>query len=211
MGDLQLLRLALHEIRTPLTSVQLNAQLIEHSLGQRGLEKECRLAATIVSAARKLDALTGELEDVARLRSGKVALDLRMHDLARVLPEILARHAGGTDSSRIRTVIPAGPLPLMVDARRLDRLVENLILIGQRLDTGGTGIALRADASDAAVHISVTVPAAPGAAVPSDDQLGLGFILARILVECQGGQLAAHSGPAGEVILRLSLPTPGRV
>ena len=56
--DYRMLRLALHEMRTPLTSVQLNAQLIERSLMKLGLEKECRLAAMIVSSARKLDALT---------------------------------------------------------------------------------------------------------------------------------------------------------
>jgi len=67
LGDQHLFRLALHEIRTPLTAVQLNAQLIERSLGKLGLEKECRLAGTIISAARKLDELTQELGDIARL------------------------------------------------------------------------------------------------------------------------------------------------
>ena len=40
LANYQLLRLALHEMRTPLTSVQLNAQLIERSLAKLGLDKE---------------------------------------------------------------------------------------------------------------------------------------------------------------------------
>ena len=79
--DYRMLRLALHEMRTPLTSVQLNAQLVERSLTKLGLDKECRLVAMIVSSARKLDALTQELSDVARLRSGAAKLELRTQDL----------------------------------------------------------------------------------------------------------------------------------
>jgi K+-sensing histidine kinase KdpD len=213
LDDYDLLRLALHEMRTPLTSVQLNAQLIERSLVKLGFEKECRLAGTIVSAARKLDALTQELGDIARLLSGKVALDLRVHDLARLLPEILSRNIGAPDSSRIQVVFPAGPLPITLDAHRLDRILTNLILIGLRLDAGETGIDLRASADETEVQISVTAPADTSSStrtLPSDDELGLGFFLARILIECHGGRLETQMGPDREVVLRFSLPIAGR-
>jgi len=209
LGDFQLFRLALHELRTPLTSVQLNAQLIERSLVKLGLENECRLAGTIVSAARKLDELTQELGDVFRLCSGKIALDLRTHDLSLILPEILSRHGGTTQAHRVHTMVPDHPLPITVDARRLDRVVGNLILIGQRLDVLGIGIDLRASASLAEVEISVSVPAGPAEAAlapPGDDELGLGFLVSRILVECHGGKLEAQRGPAREVVLRCVLP-----
>jgi K+-sensing histidine kinase KdpD len=208
-GDFQLFRLALHEMRTPLTSVQLNAQLIERSLVKLGLENECRLAGTIVSAARKLDELTQELMDMARLCSGKIALDLRTHDLTRLLPEILSRHGGTAEGHRVHTTVPDHPLPITVDARRLDRIVSNLILIGLRLDVLGAGIDLRANASPAEVEISVSVPATPSEAapaLPSDDELGLGFLVSRILVECHGGKLEAQRGPAREVVLRCGVP-----
>jgi K+-sensing histidine kinase KdpD len=47
-------------------------------------------------------------------------------------------------------------------------------------------------------------------AAPSDDKLGLGFLLARILVECHGGKLEAQRGSTGELVLRFSLPSAGR-
>ena len=203
--DYQLLRLALHELRTPLTSVQLNAQLIERSLGQRGFEKECHLAATIISAARKLDALTSELGDMARLGSGEVALDLRMHDLARLLPEMLGRQLDGADSKRIRVAIPDQLPSIMVDVRRLERVVSDLIAIGLHLDAGGAGIDLCAKASEGEIQISITVATDPGAAAPSEEALGLRFFLARILVECHGGKLVVQTEPAGQVVLRFSL------
>jgi K+-sensing histidine kinase KdpD len=213
LGDQHLFRLALHEIRTPLTAVQLNAQLIERSLGKLGLEKECRLAGTIISAARKMDELTQELGDIARLISGKVALDLRAHDLTRLLPDILSHQVGVMDGSRIRMAIPAGPLLITVDARRLDRIVANLISIGLRLDVGGTGLDLRVSTTEAEVQIHITVTTdAHGdrVAVPSDEELGFGFLVARTLIECHGGGLEVQNGPACEVVLRCSLPIAGR-
>jgi K+-sensing histidine kinase KdpD len=209
LASFQLLRLAVHEMRTPLTSVQLNAQLLERSLVKLGLEKECRLAGTIVSAVRKLDELTQELGDIARLHSGENELDLRVHDLTRLLPEILARHMGPSDSPRIRMEVPLSPLPVRVDARRLDRIVSSLVRTGLRFDGAGTGIALSVNASEAEVEISIVAPAhASDTALttPSDLELGLEFLLARVLVECQGGKLQAQRGPAREVVLRFSLP-----
>ncbi len=208
-ADFQLLHLALHEMRTPLTSVQLNAQLIERSVARLGLENEGRLAENIVSAARKLDELTQELADMARLCSGKTTLDLRVHDLARLLPEILSRQVRTSDNHRVRTMVPDRPLPVTADARRLERIVGNLIRVGLRLDVLGTGIDLRVNAGEAEVEISVAAPASTSdtaPVVPSGDELGLGFLLARILVECHGGKLEVQREPAREVVFRFSLP-----
>jgi hypothetical protein len=305
LANYQLLRLALHEMRTPLTSVQLNAQLIERSLAKLGLDKECRLAGTIVSAARKLDGLTQELGEAARLLSGKISLDLRVHDLARVVPEILSRHVAAPDSNRIRLEIPPGPLPITADERCLDRILTNLVQIGLGLDAGENGIDLRVSTAEVEVVVEISVPTpappvgigvkrpqvdhplpsgegrgegtalhvescrrrshstlvtstsgsveappsppspSPGGrgvprfedsyprittghldtrltrlmpappvggplALPSDEELGLGFCLARVLVELHGGKLEAQSGPAHEVVLCFSLTSPGR-
>jgi signal transduction histidine kinase len=208
-ADFQLLRLALHELRTPLTSIQLNAQLIERSLEKLGLEKECGLAGTIVSAARKMDGLTRELGDIARLMSGSVALDLAVHDLSPLLPDILARHRGAADGHGIRVVAPAGPLPIVADLRCLDRILSNLVSLGLRLDSDGTGIDLRVSTSETEIEFSIITPANTSEvtlAVPSDDKLGLRFLLARVLVECHGGKLEAQRGAVGEIALRFSLP-----
>ncbi len=198
-----MLRLALHEMRTPLTSVQLNAQLIERSLTKLGLEKECHLAAMIVSSARKLDALTQELGDVARLRAGKADLDVRSHDLTRWLPEFLSRHAGDMDTTRIRIALPAGPLPMSVDGRRLDRIFFNLLLTALNQDTGRAGIDLQVSEVEDKVRFTLTAPCETEA--PSDDALGLGLLIARFLVACHGGKLAV-SQRARDLVLCFWLP-----
>jgi signal transduction histidine kinase len=208
-GDFQLLRLAVHELRTPLTSIQLNAQLMARSLATSGLEKECRLTGTIISAARKLDGLTRELGEVVRLMSGEVALDLRACDLTQLLPEILARSGRAPDDNPIRVAVPPGPFPITADARCLERILTNLILIGQRLVARGSGIDLRVSANECDVEFSVVAPVQESGgtlALPSDEKFGLGFFLARILVECHRGKLETQWGSATELVLRFSLP-----
>jgi K+-sensing histidine kinase KdpD len=207
--DYRMLRLALHEMRTPLTAVQLNAQLIERSLTKLGLEKECRLASMIVSSVRKLDALTQDLGEVARLHSGKACLDVRTHDLSRLLPELLSRHAGEMDVGRIRVAVPAGPLPMAVDARRLDRILANLLPIALNQDSQRSGIDLQVVTAEARAHFTVTAHAesagtAPG--VPSEEALGLGALVARFLVERHGGELEISQEAARDLVLRFWLP-----
>jgi signal transduction histidine kinase len=207
--DYRMLRLAVHEMRTPLTSVQLNAQLIERSLMKLGLEKECRLAAMIVSSARKLDALTRELGDVARLRTGKVDLDVRTHDFSRLLPEFLSRHAGELDVGLIRIAAPSGPLPIAVDARRLDRILANLLTLALNQDKGRAMIDLQVSAAEDRVRFTLTAHATPSGAepgVPSDDAAGLGALVARFLVERHGGELEVSRGSTNDLVLHFWLP-----
>ncbi len=204
-----MLRLALHELRTPLTSVQLNAQLIERSLVKLGLEKEGRLAATIVSSARRLDALTQKLGDVARLRSGSATLDVGAHDLSRLLPEFLSRHAETLEVGRIRMSIPGGPLPIAADARRLDGILADLLSIALDRDEGRAGIDLRVTATAGEINFAVTVPGAASGdppEAPSEDALGLGFLVARHLIECHGGKLDVRGESGGTLVLSFGLP-----
>ena len=210
--DLQLLRLALHELRNPLTSVQLNGQLLEQALGQPGLEKERRLAGMIVSSARKLDTLTQDLADVARLRGGQLVADAdaRAHDLSRLLPEILSRLGETLDSSRIRLAISPGPVPILADARRLERVLGNLLSIGLRHAASQADIELRVSASRSEIVFDVIGPVCsdlpkPSATAPSDSTLGLGFVVARLMVEAHGGKLEAQDLD-GVLVLRFSLP-----
>jgi signal transduction histidine kinase len=210
--DQQLLRLALHELRNPLTSVQLNGQLLERALGKPGLEKERRFAAMIVSSARKLDILTQDLADVARLRAGQVAADARAHDLARLLPAILSRLDATLDQSRVRVAIPPGSLPVRVDAHRLERILANLLSLGLRHATGQADIELRVSVNGSEIVFDVIVPVGSNlpkrsAAAPGDSTLALGFVVARAMVEAHGGKLAARQDSPGALVFHFSLTT----
>jgi len=124
----QMIRLVSHDIRNPLTSVHLNAQLLQKALAERGLEKEQRLASVVIAAARRLDAMIEELVDSSRVRSGQLRLELRPVAIEHMLPEILARNARSLDTTRVRLALPDGPVLITADIVRLERALISVLL-----------------------------------------------------------------------------------
>jgi signal transduction histidine kinase len=68
------IRLIAHDLRSPLTAMQLNAQLIERAASQDARAKEQRWATLIASAARRMDRMIQLLVDAERIRSGRIEL-----------------------------------------------------------------------------------------------------------------------------------------
>jgi signal transduction histidine kinase len=218
----QLIRLVSHDIRNPLTSVQLNAQLLQKSLAERCLEKEERLASIVIAAARRLDAMIEELVESSRLRSGQLRLVLRPVSIERAVPEILARNACAFDTTRVRLALPDGPVRVTVDIARLERVVTSLLIIALRNCADGAEVALRVALVGDEVRFAVVVPGRAHASEdppspPSsyfgqprtDHGYGLGFFIARMLVERHGGRLWVEGAPDRGATLHFALPVRG--
>ena len=154
----QMIRLVSHDIRNPLTSVHLNAQLLQKALTERGLEKEQRFASVVIAAARRLDAMIEELVDSSRVRSGQLRLELRPVAIEHMLPEILARNARSLDTTRVRLALPDGPVLITADIVRLERALISVLLIALQNCADGAEVTLRVAAADDEVRFAVVVP-----------------------------------------------------
>lgn len=117
-----------HEIRTPLTAIQSYSEVL---LARTDAAPEIRaeFLAIINREARRLAILINDLQDLARLEAGRVALHTTPCALAPLLAEaietttILAREKGLEITSDI-----AGDLPLVqVDPQRVVRVFTNLL------------------------------------------------------------------------------------
>jgi PAS domain S-box-containing protein len=218
----QLIRLVSHDIRNPLTSVHLNAQLLQKALAEQGLEKEQRLASMVIAAARRLDAMIEELVDSSRVRSGQLRLELRPVAIERLVPEILARNSSTLDTSRVRLALPGGPVRITADVARLERVLTSLLLIALRECADGAEVALRVAVADDEVRFAVVVPGRAHASEeppspPSsqfaqsrtDRGYGLGLFIARMLVERHGGRLWVEGSPDRGATLHFALPLGG--
>jgi K+-sensing histidine kinase KdpD len=218
----QLIRLVSHDIRNPLTSVHLNAQLLQKNLAERGLEKEQRLASVVIAAARRLDAMIEELVDSSRVRSGQITLELRPVAVERAVPEILARAACTLDTTRIRLVLPSGPVRVTADLARLERVLTSLLVIALRNCADGAEVALRVAVADDEVrfavvaprrgHLSEEAPSPPSSQFAQsriDHGYGLGLFIARMLVERHGGRLWVEGDPNHGASLHFALPVGG--
>jgi two-component system, OmpR family, sensor kinase len=144
----EFLAIAGHELKTPLAALQLQVEGLRRQVEKDAFrDAPARLALRLAKAealVRRLETLIGNLLDVSRIASGRLALDLEEVDAGALLHEVLERfeeplrRAGCAVQLEIE-----GPLRGRWDRVRLDQVFTNLL--GNALKYGaGRPIAIRA-------------------------------------------------------------------
>jgi hypothetical protein len=170
------LRLIAHELRNPLTAVQLNAQLIERALRRESRAKELAWAAGIVTAARRMEHMIELLVEAERLRSGRSGLALEPLVFASWLAQCLVEAPLAFDRTRLQVETASPTLAILADPRRLKSVMLTLLDLAGAYSPQGP----------------VLVNVCKGQASPT--------LHCSILVERQGGQVedAGGDGQVGE-------------
>jgi two-component system nitrogen regulation sensor histidine kinase NtrY len=116
-----------HEIKNPLTPIQLSAQRLRKRFLERLDESERRLldecTATIVSQVEALKHLVTEFSSFARLPTA----ELRPESLAEVVEEALVLYREGHPEVRFRFVAGAGVPPVELDRAAIQRALINML------------------------------------------------------------------------------------
>lgn len=122
----ELLSIAAHEIRGPITSIHLAVQsLVEQKVPEDAMP---RLLGIVERADRKLVRFVEELLDVGRIRSGRFEFTFERVDLAEIVREVVG--SWGTDLARSGSslsVTATGPVVGTWDRLRLEQVVTNLL------------------------------------------------------------------------------------
>lgn len=212
----QLLRDVSHELRSPLTRIQMALSLAERDADSRYLDR-------IRIEGERLDALIGEILAYARLQHAD-ALETHSFDLAECLADIVA-DAELEGRPRGVSVDLDAPDRLMIrgDRQALHRAIENVVRNAVRHSPGGERVAVRLERNEGQIDLSVTDQ---GSGVPAGDLErifepfvrlspersetgtggGIGLAIARAAVERHGGRIAADNADSGGLIVTLSLP-----
>ena len=116
-----------HEIKNPLTPIQLSAERIAHRLSPKleGADQAmlARSVDTIVNQVQAMKQLVNEFRDYARLP----AAQLSALDLNALVGEVLALYATAQEAGHLRAECAPG-LPLIVgDATQLRQVIHNLV------------------------------------------------------------------------------------
>jgi nitrogen fixation/metabolism regulation signal transduction histidine kinase len=116
-----------HEIKNPLTPIQLSAERLQHKLQAKleGPDQTLleRSVATIVNQVQSMKQLVNEFRDYARLP----AAQLTPLDLNALVAEVLALYGQVQEQGRLQAQLGAG-LPLILgDATQLRQVVHNLV------------------------------------------------------------------------------------
>ncbi|MBV9791781.1 MAG: PAS domain S-box protein, partial [Chloroflexi bacterium] len=129
----EFLSIASHELKTPITSLQLQAQSLMRnakkgglsSLGQDRLLHKLEL---IVQQTERLTKLTNDLLDVARIRSGRIEMRLEEIDLTQAVRDVVQRFEDQIEAAGCALTLHAEPGAVInADRIRLEQVVMNLL------------------------------------------------------------------------------------
>ncbi|QDL56237.1 sensor histidine kinase [Rhodoferax aquaticus] len=120
-----------HEIKNPLTPIQLSAERLEHKLASKlqGTELQILVKSvkTIVDQVDAMKRLVNEFRDYARLP----AADLKAVDINTLVSDILQLYETGPERCPVRMELdPSCPL-VQGDAQQLRQVIHNLVQNGQ--------------------------------------------------------------------------------
>jgi signal transduction histidine kinase len=122
------LHVASHELRGPLSTLQLAVQLLARDLARDDRAKAVLRLELVQRQARRLGRLTEALLDVSRITSGQLTLVREELDLAALANEVAARHADEAEGAGVRlSVLAPGPVPCLADPERVEQVLANLV------------------------------------------------------------------------------------
>ena len=116
-----------HEIKNPLTPIQLSAERLEHKLAAKMAEPDramlSRSVATIVAQVQAMKQLVDEFRDYARLPAAR----LTPLNLNALVVEVLGLYASAQEQGQLQAQL-ADPLPKIEgDATQLRQVIHNLV------------------------------------------------------------------------------------
>jgi signal transduction histidine kinase len=205
-----------HEIKNPLSTVQLNLQLLQEDIGPDN-PAYSRVASRLNTVKNETFRLREILDDFLRY-AGRIELDRRPTDLRQLLEELVDFYAPQTQLQRVQLRLQAGePVTISVDPKLLKQAVLNLMINGtQAMTTGGDLILkLTADRDSAKIDVIDTGPGiAPDTLAKIFDAYyttkrggtGLGLAMARRIIREHSGDLTAASEVGKGSIFTITLP-----
>ena len=144
-----------HELRTPLTTIRLAGDLL---YDQRATfpPDTARTAELLHTQVQRFEVLLADLLEISRYDAGAVELDIEPTNLVRLVEVAVESMAAlaAERGSDLRVVAPGGYFEAEVDARRIRRILRNLL--GNAVEHGeGRDIEVTVDSNQNAVAIAV--------------------------------------------------------
>ncbi|GAA0597706.1 MtrAB system histidine kinase MtrB [Kutzneria viridogrisea] len=144
-----------HELRTPLTTVRMAADVLHASREQfpAGLSRSTEL---LVDELDRFEALLGDLLEISRLDAGVEDLAADLVDVRGIVERAVASVSAiaGTAGSEVEIYAPEDEVPAEVDARRVERVLRNLL--ANAVDHG-EGLPVRVRVATSAEAVAITV------------------------------------------------------
>jgi PAS domain S-box-containing protein len=222
----EFLSIASHELKTPVTSLKLELQILDRKMKKNSQELipaaviQGRLTTAIRQTGR-IENLIENLLDISRIRTGKLGIDTEMLDFTSIVNDLVARmgdlaRASGSSIS----VSSEGPVEGYYDSIRIEQVISNLISNAIKYGEGKPiEVTIRSDTQ--AVILTVRDH---GIGISKEDQdriferferavssrnfggLGLGLYISKEIIQAHGGSIRVESDLKHGSTFTISLP-----
>ena len=206
-----------HEIKNPLSTVQLNLQLLAEDVTPDN-PAHSRISNRLGVVQRETSRLRDILEDFLRY-AGRLELDRKPVELNQLLEELVDFFAPQAQASRVQIRLKRSASPVManVDPKLIKQALLNLMLNGvQAMPGGGELILSMAMRDDRAILDVIDT----GSGIPEDvlpkifqayyttkrGGTGIGLAMTKRIVEEHGGSIQVRSDPGKGTDFTIELP-----
>ncbi|EJY58430.1 two-component sensor, partial [Pseudomonas aeruginosa CIG1] len=212
---------ASHELRTPVTGMQMAFSLLRERLDFPAESREADLIQTVDEEMSRLVLLINDLLNFSRYQTGMQKLELASCDLVDLLTQAQQRFIPKGEARRVSLQLELGDeLPrLQLDRLQIERVIDNLLENALRHSSEGGQIHLQARRQGDRVLIAVEDN---GEGIPFSQQgrifepfvqvgrkkggAGLGLALCKEIIQLHGGRIAVRSQPGQGARFYMLLP-----
>ncbi|MGZ9006473.1 MAG: sensor histidine kinase, partial [Burkholderiales bacterium] len=209
-----------HDLRAPLSTIAASAAALKILLERQNVSHAAGPVDAILRSTRRMSEMIEDLLETTRLESGAIQLHVSQLDLTELATSVIASLAA--NASRSIHLDAAGPVTVIGDAGRLERVLENLIGNAIRYSPLETPVRVEVVNRDDETVVTVTDrgPGISAEELPklfqrfyrgahetgSSTGLGLGLYTSRLIIESHHGRIWADSKTGAGSTFGFALP-----
>jgi signal transduction histidine kinase len=209
-----------HDLRTPLTTVLGISLTLERRAAGLPSDDVADLLRRLSTSARKLDGLLADLLDLDRLARGTLSPRRQVVDVGGLTRRVVDDAGVAAEHT---VVVEAPPVAIAVDAPKVERIVENLVVNAARHTAAGTTIWVCVQPQADGGVLLLVEDEGPGVPAELREQIfqpfrkgrnvadyapgsGIGLALVARFASLHGGRAWVEDRPGGGASFRVLLP-----
>ncbi len=215
-----------HDLRTPLASIKAGVTSLMDSWSEHDEGQRQELLQTMLEETDRLNRLVGNLLNLARARTGGLALEKELTPFEDIIEGVLTRMRGALAGFQLRTKIRPDLPAIWVDPLEMDQVLTNILENALRHSPPGGEITVAAAPWHGGVQLRIS-DRGPGIAAGDRDRVfdpfyrgrgdrsragtGLGLAIARAVVVAHGGRIRIEDTPGSGATVVIELPSGAEV
>jgi signal transduction histidine kinase len=208
------LELATYDLRPPLTLIRMACDVLRRNASARLTETDLTFLQRIEAQEEALEALLASLLDMDLYDRSELPFEWSVCDVPALASDVITRLQPLANHAQVsvRMVLPAGPLRLRADGRRLKQVLRNALEHAVKHSIVGDGVTLRVTRDE--THVFFVIQGA-GTSFPIEalaagklPRKSLRLLFVQTFVAALRGQLTANYA-GREALLTLAFPLGG--